>query len=123
MKYEPTVKIIRDEQGKPTEYCISKYGVTSCKGKIPKTLNGWINHGYVYVRLMVNGVKVNYRVHRLIAKYFIPNPQNKTQVDHVDGVRDNNDIDNLRWCSNKENHNFPLALKHHQEANKKHKRK
>ena len=88
MKYEPTVKIIRDEQGKPTEYCISKYGVTSCKGKIPKTLNGWINHGYVYVRLMVNGVKVNYRVHRLIAKYFIPNPQNKTQVDHVDGIRE-----------------------------------
>ena len=42
-------------------------------------------------------------IHRLIATHFIPNPENKLQVDHIDNDRLNNSIDNLRWATNGEN--------------------
>ena len=46
-----------------------------------------------------NGVKNEY-IHRLVAKTFIPNPNNLPQVDHIDGNRSNNHVSNLRWVSN-----------------------
>lgn len=45
----------------------------------------------------------NFRVHRLVAQYFIPNPNNYTQVNHIDGNKNNNDVSNLEWCSNRMN--------------------
>ena len=53
-----------------------------------------------------NGVKNEY-IHRVVAKTFIPNPDNLPQVDHIDGNKANNHINNLRWVSNIENaHSF-----------------
>jgi hypothetical protein len=49
------------------------------------------------------------RVHRLIANAFIPNPENKRNVDHIDNNRTNNNIENLRWATNSEN-NFNSKL-------------
>ena len=49
-------------------------------------------------------------VHRAVAKLFIPNPDNKPCIDHIDGNRENNRVDNLRWCTYKENMSNPITL-------------
>ena len=75
-------------------------------------------YGYGMVNLKKNGEHRTEKVHRLVAKAFIPNPQNKPCVDHINGVRDDNRVENLRWCTVKENLNFPLAKKHNSEIRK-----
>lgn len=59
--------------------------------------------GYLRLSRYINGTKKHYSVHRMVAIAFIPNPHNKPQVDHIDGDNTNNNVNNLRWCSNKEN--------------------
>lgn len=62
--------------------------------------------GYLRVQLKdpskENGV-VTFKVHRLVATHYIPNPNNLPQVDHIDGDKTNNSVDNLEWVSNEEN--------------------
>lgn len=61
------------------------------------------DNGYYAVNTMVKGKQKHFYVHRLIAKAFIPNPENKPQVNHKDGNKLNNEIDNLEWVTSKEN--------------------
>lgn len=63
------------------------------------------NRGYLQVCLTKNGKYRTYTVHRMVAIAFIPNKNNKSQVNHKDGNKENNRVDNLEWCSPKENSN------------------
>ena len=58
---------------------------------------------YLIVNLWKNNKGCNYYVHRIIAKAFIPNPLNKSEINHIDGNRQNNAISNLEWCTSSEN--------------------
>lgn len=59
--------------------------------------------GYMQVVLSKNGKLKYITVHRLVAKAFIPNPECKKQVNHKDGNKENNSVDNLEWCTSQEN--------------------
>lgn len=65
-----------------------------------KMLKGSIGeHGYKYYRLSKDGVKKMFYAHRLVAETYIPNPENLPVVNHKDGNKQNNNIDNLEWVS------------------------
>jgi len=73
-------------------------------GKSGKELKPAINQqGYYQVAFHINGVQYNKRVNRLVAECFIPNPENKPEVNHKDGDKRNNHVDNLEWCTKSEN--------------------
>ena len=66
--------------------------------------------GYEYVNLTNWEGKVEtVKIHRLVAEAFIPNPENKPCIDHIDCNRTNNNVDNLRWVTYKENANNPIT--------------
>lgn len=71
--------------------------------------------GYQHYSLSENGVRVHAKAHRLIALAFVPNPEGKPQIDHIDGDKTNNAADNLRWVTNKENSHNPTTLPRLQE--------
>lgn len=59
-------------------------------------------NGYLTINLSNKGRK-NLRIHRIVAKAFLPNPNNKPYINHIDGNKKNNNITNLEWCTQKEN--------------------
>lgn len=59
--------------------------------------------GYKQLYVKVKNKRMIFYVHRLVAMYFIPNPENKPQVNHLDGNKGNNKQDNLEWVTGKEN--------------------
>lgn len=65
--------------------------------------NGISGQGYINVLLYNNGNRRTYKAHRLVAEAFISNPDNKPHVNHIDGNKENNSIENLEWCTIKEN--------------------
>lgn len=93
----------RPIKGYEEEYAISEDGrVWSFRRKIVLRPEEVYN-GYLRVALCVDKEIKHFRIHRLVADAFIPNPENKTQVNHIDGNRKNNRVYNLEWATPKEN--------------------
>lgn len=77
-------------------YLTKRYNIIKVKEK--KT-QGTINGGYRRICLTKNKVEKNKHIHKLVAEAFIPNPNNYSYVNHIDGNKQNNYIDNLEWCT------------------------
>lgn len=85
-------------------YQVNELGeVKSKRGILKPKPTKW---GYLQVGLYKNGVCKNFSVHRLVAKAFIPNPDNLLEVNHKDENKLNNTVENLEWCTRKYNINY-----------------
>lgn len=95
-------EIWKDIVGYEGLYQVSNMGrVRSLKRNIIlKPTSDMNGKGYYFVNLKRGNPK---KIHRLVAKAFIPNPDNKPEVNHIDGNTKNNKIDNLEWCTHQEN--------------------
>ena len=104
-------EIWKDIKGYEGRYQISNFGrvksLIYSKEKIMNIYNfrrdGEKGKGYWRVRLIKNSSYKYFFVHRLVAEAFIPNPNNYATVNHINGIKTDNRIDNLEWCSLKEN--------------------
>lgn len=87
------------------DYLISTLcNVDSLKGGARHRLKPWLcQNGYFYVTFKIGGVKKSFPVHQLVAKAFIPNPNNLPEVNHIDGNKLNNSLENLEWVTRGEN--------------------
>lgn len=78
----------------------------------PETImNTFESNGYIMVTLRKDGTKHNYKVHRLVAKAFIPNPNNYPCINHKDCNRKNNTVENLEWCTYYYNNHYRFTNK------------
>ena len=76
---------------------VKSFKRSGAKEKILKCF--YDEYGYVRVCLSKNGKSKKYKVHRLVAEAFIPNPKNFPQINHDNGIKDDNRVENLEWCT------------------------
>ncbi len=94
----------KDISGFEGLYKVSNYGnIKSVHLNWKNMKHGRNPKGYHIVILSKNGIRHSYKIHRLVAQAFIPNPNHLPQVNHVNGNKDDNHWYNLEWCSCKDN--------------------
>lgn len=86
-------------------YVITDNGkVISYKFKEPRVMKTWLQKsGYENIKLCKENHTYHFLIHRLVAEAFIPNPNNLPEVNHKNKIRNDNRVENLEWCSRKEN--------------------
>lgn len=107
-------EVWKDVKGYEGLYQVSSFGrVKSLKkstsGRVLKPII--TRYGYLVLSLCKSGEMTIKRIHRLVAQAFIPNPENKPQVDHINTVRTDNRVENLKWATRSENQNNPITKK------------
>lgn len=75
--------------------------------------------GYLYVGLRKDGKRKDFKVHRLVYEAFYEKIKECMEIDHIDTIRDNNSVENLRCVSSKKNSNNPITKKRQEDAMKK----
>lgn len=110
--FEEFKNIITDDNKTYSNYKINKKGIVVRNNKI---LTQHINGGYYNVGIMSDDNKgKTFKIHRLVALTFLPNPNNYQIVNHIDKNKLNNNVENLEWCTIQQNVNHSLAKKIHQ---------
>ena len=107
----------KEVAGSCGNYLVSDKGkIKNAKSGRVLTVSTW--RGYERLRLFKISRRKTFKVHRLVAEAFIPNPNNLPQVNHKDGNKRNNCVENLEWCTNEENikHSWENGLR---EGNKR----
>jgi hypothetical protein len=93
-----------DEKGRVWSHVIQRF--------IKHQMN---RYGYLTVKLSNNGKKMHKSVHRLVAEAYLDNTENKKEVNHIDGIKTNNNLENLEWATRSENakHSWNNGLQKH----------
>lgn len=99
-------EVWKDIKGYEGIYQLSNLGrIKNIKRNIIRRPSGH-NGGYQIILLCKEGVMRGFSIHRLVAEAFIPNPENKPEVNHIDEDKTNNSASNLEWVTSKENNNY-----------------
>lgn len=107
-------EIWKDIQGYEGLYQVSNFGrVKSLDRKLKNRWGDFIRSGkvmvtnksnrYFAINLFTNWQFKHCKIHKLVAAAFVPNPNNKPQINHIDGIKSNNHADNLEWVTQAEN--------------------
>lgn len=99
------------------------YGITMSgrvwSYKTKKFLKPWFNNnGYLQIKLCKDGKVKTFKIHRLVAETYLPNPDNKPQVGHINDDKTNNCWDNLYWTTSLNNNNYGSRAKSSKGAKK-----
>lgn len=98
-------EIWKDVEGYDGDYLVSNFGkVKSFKKNKESILKKCKNsNGYYFVNLFKNNIQKKIYIHRLVGKEFIPNPENKPEINHLNADKSNNQVSNLEWVTPKQN--------------------
>jgi hypothetical protein len=119
------MEIWKDIEGYEGLYQVSNLGrIKSLERKVKNQFNEYIikekikklsdnGHGYLHLTLYKNGKFKQFYIHRIVAEAFLSNSKNYLEINHKDGNKQNNCIDNLEWCTSSQNkkHAFKIGLK------------
>lgn len=119
------MEIWKDIKGFECSYEVSNLGNLRSKERFVKHYKGGVrlyksskkqirlnDKGYLRCNLKLDGKRFDFTVHQLVAKSFLENKYNKPQVNHINGIKTDNRVENLEWCTNSENiqHSIKIRL-------------